>query len=176
MDAEATALLAATEFALSLPDAWNIELHLHFDCSSVGFGMLGEQAIPTSHGQLSVRQQDARILTTIWQRKSGVVKGHHVHSHEGNPFNEMADGLASSIRQGWHPPHPAHLRSTTLMQHPLKAWAWLQVRPTIELPSLVEALAGSPMIDDECAPDATCKACKPSPKRTGRYQKGWICA
>lgn len=155
MNAEATAILAMTEFALSLPQIEQTSIHLHFDCTCAGFGALGQQALPTNAGILEERQLDARILMSLLQRKAASIRGIHVHSHQGNPFNELADSYASIVRQGWDPPNQAHWRSTSLLTHPLKQWAWMNIAPNAELPSLRHALKGTFAATGESWPDAT---------------------
>eukprot|EP00438_Fugacium_kawagutii_P034014 Skav211229 [mRNA] locus=scaffold934:347778:351692:- [translate_table: standard] len=120
-DAEATALIAAAEYLLSnFAHHHNMEVHLHFDSATVGFGAKGQQKMPAQYGTVSQRQQGARALIAMLERAAVTVQAFHVHAHEHNPFNEMVDSLATCIRQGWRPPIKAQLRSHRLLQHRLR--------------------------------------------------------
>eukprot|EP00438_Fugacium_kawagutii_P031562 Skav203467 [mRNA] locus=scaffold3193:38496:44295:+ [translate_table: standard] len=154
-DAEATAIIAAADYMLSLVSSHpSLEIHLHFDCTSVGYGALGLQRVPQHHGHISMRQRGARAMLALLQRVSNVI-GLHVHAHEMNPFNECADSIASCIRQGWFPQHPAKLRCRALLCHPLRDWAWIQVRPSEDLPDLRTILNASNVLPEQPWSDAT---------------------
>ena len=152
LDAEATAIIGATEYLLSrsFPTHIQVNLHLHFDCTAVGWGSVGKQNVVCKKGD-SNRQEDARILISLLQAKHGLV-GHHVHAHQGQPWNEMADSVATWIRCGGQCQIVPVLKCASLLQNPWKKWAWMQVRPTVECPDLqtilskvdVPAIASSP--------------------------------
>ena len=144
MDAEATAIIAGVEYILSrqLPaDHDGIDVTFHYDALAVGHGACGHQNTPQSKEQSSERQHAARIMLSILQQKASSVKGIHVKAHNGHPWNECADSIATLTRKGWQPPRPALLRSGSLLQHPLRDWAWLEVCPNKELPGLDRILS-----------------------------------
>lgn len=127
---------------LSRPWTEHMSVCLHFDALSVGMGACGRQAIPRTGGDISPRQRGARTLLTILQQKAKVAP-FHVHAHEGHPFNEMVDSLATAVRKGWNPPVMPQLRCGTLLSHPLAEWAWMEVCPSSHLPSLVDVIGSS---------------------------------
>ena len=138
LDAEAEAVIAMADYLLSRKWVDSLEVHCHYDSMAIGAAAFGEQAIPHFKTNRHSKAFQARIIMSLVQRKFAKCKGLHVHSHEGNPFNELADGIAAHIRKGNAVPVPALLRVEPLMQHPLREWAWMEVSPTIELPSLDE--------------------------------------
>ena len=119
-DAEATAIIAACEYLLSLSDKDGKEAHLHFDARNVGFGAVGIQNEVQSFGDVSPRQHLARVLLSLVQRTYGSTQGFHVHAHQLNPWNEYADSLAVACRKGWKPPNQVALRSGRLAKHSLR--------------------------------------------------------
>ena len=138
-DAEATALVAMAEFVLS-QELDQIELHCHFDSTAAGWGALGRQEIPKWHDSFSPRQKLARILLSLVERKCAEVQGFHIHAHEGCPYNECADSIAGAVRTGWKPQVEAQLRSKILAEHTLRDWAWIDIAPSNEVPSLSDML------------------------------------
>ena len=69
MDAEATAIIAAAEIAISLCHISNVSITFHFDANVIGHGAFGHFKIPTIQGSESRRQKDARILMQILEAK-----------------------------------------------------------------------------------------------------------
>ena len=155
LDAEATALIAAVEYLISrkfCPDL-KVEMHLHFDSTAAGWGSLGQQNIATN-GYCSERQKAARMAMSWLQRKH-TVAGFHVHAHEGQPWNECADSVATWVRMGGQCVNPPHLKSGPILQHRLKEWAWMMIRPTKECPSLQEVLQPVQIRSCSTTPDQT---------------------
>ena len=150
-DAEATALVAMVDFVLSNSLA-PTSIHIHFDAHAVGFGATGYQASPLYHGYISERQRAARVFISLLQMHHAVF-GHHVHAHEGNPFNEMVDGIANATRKGWKGHVIPQLRGLSLLQHPLRDWAWYILNTDRSLPPLVKLLTGPPCVEGEYIPD-----------------------
>ena len=142
-DAEAQALISMGDFLLSRPWRPGMEVHCHFDCVGVGFGAFGDANIPWQRTDKNTKAYEARIVMSLVQRKFDTCKGLHVHAHEGNPFNELADGIANHIRRGHSVPTQAIDRTQRLLRHPLREWAWMEVSPTAELPDL-EGVANDP--------------------------------
>ena len=152
LDAEATAIIAMIEYALALCTRSKVEMVCHFDARVVGRGIFGQQKIPKAQGSLSRRQKDARILMTIFERMieriGGERQGVHVCAHQGHPWNELADGLAKAVGQGWKPDIPFIFRSGPLLCHPMAEWAWMEIWPTKELPDISTILRNDkPFID-----------------------------
>ena len=164
MDAEATAIIAMVEYALANCVFPESHVYCHFDAMAVGFGATGIQGIPQQKGSTSTRQKAARILMTIlekqMERKKGSCEGLHVCAHQGHPWNEMADGLAKAVWHGWQPQNHFTFASGALLQHPLAEWAWLQVAPNMELPSLSHLLRNEDPMQNVHNIDATL-LCKP---------------
>lgn len=142
MDAEATALIAAAEFLLPLATLEQ-SIHFHFDAQSVGFGAFGVQATPTYHGETSSRQHGARVMLSFLQQQTRTCPI-HVHAHEGNPFNELVDSIATSVRCGWRPTNLPQLRSGKVLQHRGRDWAWLFFMPPDVVPPLQDILSNPP--------------------------------
>ena len=142
-DAEATAIIAAVEFLLSRQNTQIVEVHLHFDATAVGYGIMGKTNLIQQDHKVSARQWSARVLMSILQRKHRQWFGYHVHAHQGHPWNEFVDSLAGMVTNGWLPHVHAVLRSGPLLRHCLADWAWMQVCPNIEIPSLEEVLVNS---------------------------------
>ena len=140
-NAEATAISAMCEYLLALPPQIPLTLHCHFDATSVGYGVFGSQKLPNEYGVPSERAHLARVLVSLVERKFGHMQHAHIHAHEGNPFNEMADSIANHRRQGNLPPVVPVLRSQTLNLHVLRDWAWLQIHPQPDLPNIQTILA-----------------------------------
>lgn len=142
MDAEATALIAAAEFLLPLATLEQ-SIHFHFDAQSVGFGAFGVQATPTYHGETSSRQHGARVMLSFLQQQTRTCPI-HVHAHEGNPFNELVDSIATSVRCGWRPTNLPQLCSGKVLQHRGRDWAWLFFMPPDVVPPLQDILSNPP--------------------------------
>ena len=164
MDAEATAIIAGVEYFLScqLPAGSDgIDVTFHYDALAVGHGACGQQNTPQSKEHSSERQHAARIMLSILQQKASSVKGLHVKAHNGHPWNECADSIATLTRKGWQPPQPALLRSGNLLQHPLRDWAWMEVHHSRELPGLdrilfnEQAQPNQGLCDPQLAPCST---------------------
>ena len=137
MDAESTAIIAAAEYLMSrsFPVGIFVELHLHFDCTAAGFGSCGLQKPAKQWYGVGSRQRDARIMISLIQRRLGL-EMHHIHAHQGHPWNECADSIATWIRNGGVCAIEPQLRSGRLLSHAYKDWAWMQVRPTDEMPGI----------------------------------------
>eukprot|EP00435_Cladocopium_sp_Y103_P017780 s237_g4.t1 len=118
-----------------------MQIQFHYDAIAAGHGAIGLQNIPQNEGQVSKRQQAARILLAMLQACVVDCAGFHVKAHHGQPWNEMADSVAYAIRKGWQPPIPAKLRSGTLLNHPLACFAWIEAANNAEIPSLQVLLA-----------------------------------
>eukprot|EP00438_Fugacium_kawagutii_P035625 Skav226839 [mRNA] locus=scaffold1741:218094:224051:+ [translate_table: standard] len=147
LDAEATALAAVSEYLLSRPIVGNLHIHVHFDSQAAGFGTMGSQNVARSDSLESDRTVAARLLMNlVQQRFMNLVAGYHVHAHQSHPWNEMVDSIAGCIRQGWDPPVPFVWRSGALLAHPHRAWAWLDLHSSSDLPSLDRLLLNPPPI------------------------------
>ena len=143
-------------------------MHLHFDAQAAGFGSTGQTNVIHQDPALSRRQSAARVLASLVQRKSSSFKGCHVHAHDGQPWNEMADSIAKKVVSGWQPPVTAELRSRQLMDHPLKQWVWMQVCPTEEMPCLETVLQEEQPQPSQATIDATL-----DPVGTDQGDKQW---
>ena len=155
-DAEATALIAVAEYLLSRKDLSQCEIHIHYDAQAIGAGAEGKQNIPkTKNGQNDTRAEFARITLSLVQQIAPRAQGHHVHAHEWNPFNEAADSLAQQVRTGWTPPITTVLRSKVLRDNVLKHWAWIQIKPSDELPDLGSLLSACDVLQPQAWPDVT---------------------
>eukprot|EP00438_Fugacium_kawagutii_P002071 Skav230755 [mRNA] locus=scaffold4515:49452:56607:+ [translate_table: standard] len=140
LDAEATALIAAAEYLMSRHISPGLQVVVHFDSTAAGFGAVGFQKIPAFQGHQSDRQLQARIMMTLVQQKFASTEAVHIFAHDGHPWNEFADSVAGQIRRGWQPPIPSCLGTSGLLKHPLREWAWLNIAPCGELPSLSDVL------------------------------------
>jgi ribonuclease HI len=154
-DAEATALIAAAEFLLSRSQLANVDVFLHFDALAVGQGSLGKTKVIEQDSSVSCRQKAARIMLSLIQRKAKSLFGLHTHAHEGQPWNECADSIATVVRKGWVPPHIAVLNAGAVVTHQLAEWAWLLIAPTCELPHLHQILANEAPDKDFGSIDST---------------------
>ena len=151
--AEAMAIIAVCDLLLSATVHEDMTIHLHYDAKAVGDGAMGQAAVPLQKLTHDSPQFAARILVSMAQRKLKDIQAFHTHAHEGNPFNEMADSVAGFIRMGHVCPIQPVIRVSELLQHPLKEWAWLEVAPTADLPSLLQVLANNPSKEDAGWPD-----------------------
>ena len=139
-DAEATAIIAAIEYLLSRQNTQLLEVHMHFDAMAVGHGSMGHANTIRQDDHVSTRQRSARVMMSMLQRKQKQWHGCHVHAHQGHPWNEFVDSLAGLATTGWLPKVQAELRSGALLNHCLAEWAWIQVCPNREMPSLEEIM------------------------------------
>ena len=155
VEAEAMAIIAAADYLLSRPTSSGVEIHLHFDAQSVGFGATGAQAVPWQKLDQHTRPFEARIMVSLLQKRFHRVLPFHVHGHCGNPFNELADGISRFIRLGHDCPVQPVLRIDALLQHPLRNFAWLEIAPNAELPSLEDLFAKEVWNDKKGWPDKT---------------------
>ena len=155
MDAEAQALIAVADYLLCRPVVPGLEVHVHFDATTVGFAATGEQNIPGFRLNRCSKQMEARIMMSLVQKKFDVCKGYHVHAHRSNPFNELADGVAGLIRKGFSVPIKPVLRVSALLAHPLREWAWVEINKTTEIPGLQQMVRESPIQSCEAWPDHT---------------------
>ena len=137
IDAEATAIIAAGELLLKQKWAAWRHVYCHFDAKAVGFAAAGQQNLPIRKQTTSSRVENARIMISLVQQKFEKFHPCHVFAHEGHPYNEAADSFARGYREGWRPQIPAVLQSGSLWQHPLRKWAWIEMRHTTELPGLI---------------------------------------
>ena len=156
LDAEATAIIAAAEYILTraLPSHLAIDIHLHFDCTAVGFGSTGKQAVPRQNEDRSIRQTAARVMISLVQAQQGL-HAHHVHAHQGNPWNEAAGSVAGWIRQGGQCPIVPQLISGEILAHPLREWAWMLINPDEEMLALDQVLQKVQVVEVDTAPDRT---------------------
>lgn len=67
----------------------------------------------------------------------------------------MADSIAAAIRKGWQPQITPQLRSSALLTHPLRNWAWIDINPTEAMPSLAQVLQEQSLSVPEVQPDRT---------------------
>eukprot|EP00438_Fugacium_kawagutii_P005570 Skav228716 [mRNA] locus=scaffold1830:70352:79014:- [translate_table: standard] len=140
LDAESTALIAVAEFLLANPWMRGSKIICHFDAQAAGFGAFGLQAPPITASGPHDRSHAARLLISLAQQVYHM-EPRHVHAHEGCPWNEFVDSLAAGVVHGWQPTIPCTLRSRTFLAHPLRSWAWMQLRPNAVIPSLETVLA-----------------------------------
>ena len=154
-DAQATAIIAMTEYALALTHCRKCFVFCHFDAKNAGFGSMGMQNTPKYHGKLSERQHAARVMVSLLQQATHHVHAIHVHAHDLHPWNECSDSIAGAVRKGWFPPQRAVLRSDQVLQHKIRDWAWIEIAPTKELPGLREILANRPPDHQPGWPDKT---------------------
>eukprot|EP00435_Cladocopium_sp_Y103_P072507 s255_g40.t1 len=155
LDAEATGIIAATEYLLSKSNTTGCSVHFHYDAISAGHGATGQQKQPCYAEGSSDRQHAARLLVSLLQRKADSVVGLHTKAHSGNPWNECADSIAGHVCRGWLPPKQAILRSKPLLEHSLRDWAWVEISPTKELPDLQTILRNQFSEHVHAKPDAT---------------------
>ena len=98
--------------ALTLALTWAIQLGHHHPANgfpfNVAFGFDCTAAGNTAQGswQINANIQDQwgnRALTQWLQQKHGAnaVSWHHIHSHQGHPWNEGADAIAWAAVNGW---------------------------------------------------------------------------
>ena len=139
-DAEATAIIAAGEFLLANIRHLKCEVFLHFDAVNAGFGACGSQNEPSFHGEPSHRQHAARVVISMLEAEAEGLHACHVKAHQCHPWNEFSDSLAWHARKGWTPEVTACFASIAILQHPLRDFAWMLVRPTANLPHLSQIL------------------------------------
>ena len=90
--AAAVALLWLVQFRAFMPV---IDGHLFVDCLAAGRAVTGQWAPPN---ELAVRSHN---LELIIREMDGVrLQVHHVRSHEGNGWNELADAVAKCMAAG----------------------------------------------------------------------------
>ena len=135
-DAESWALIAMSDYLLSRPWTPGMQIHCHYDAKVIGEAACGLQNLPHWKNSDGTLPRFARTMLAMVQKKFEVWKAIHVHAHESNPFNECADTIATMIREDKIWVEKPQLRIEALRKHPLREWAWLQVRPTAELPDL----------------------------------------
>ena len=140
IEAESIALIAVAGFLMSRPVMPNLDINVHFDAKTVGFGATGLQSTIFQKITHDSKPFQARLMLSMVQKKFSQVNPIHVHGHDGNPFNELADGIARFIRCGNHCPVRPTLRCEALLQHPLREFAWMEISPTQELPSIEQVL------------------------------------
>ena len=160
-NAEALAIIAAAEYILSRQHCTSTQIHLHYDATAVGHAATGTQRIPVGDNFLV---KSARVLISLIQRKN-VLAGHHVHAHEGAPWNEFVDSVAGLVRSGWQVPIAPVLRYKTLMEHPLAEWAWLEIAPDAAIPSIETILRNEVVDDDPYHEDPTFRVNDRHPKK-----------
>ena len=153
LEAEATAIIAMGEFLLKQKWAAWRRVHCHFDAKAVGYAAAGMQSVPRHGNEKIPRVENARIMISLIQRKFREYIPCHVHAHEGNPFNETADGLAQGFRNGWRPACEAKLESGALWHHPFRKWAWINISPDDEIPDLRTVLHHTQVDPSNAWPD-----------------------
>ena len=130
--AEMEALLQAHWWAFGKVQDANI--HFHYDALSAGQATKGEWSYSYSHQLCTLTRVLSQSLTVCYPRQ---VFYHHVAAHTGDPWNELADVLATSCRTGLLSP-----RATPTFQ-----WRpWLEghyVMAVEHLPLVLQLLQGS---------------------------------
>ena len=154
-NAEATALIAMAEMLLSIQDLHGTQVLCHFDAKNVGLAAFGCQNAPTLKGDTVDRQHCARLMIALIQNQGCKAWPCHVIAHEGNPFNEMSDSIASARRCGSIPPIQPILRCGALLSHPLRDWAWIQLGSGVEIPHLHQLLSPTESLQDQGWADGT---------------------
>ena len=144
LDAEAAAIIFAADWLLSLPHPMHCVLH--FDALAVGYGACGVQHEPAPASSPRPLQHLARVAVCMVQSYHASVRCHHIKAHSGQPDNEVADSVAHAIVTGWQPPCSPPFRLRALFDHPLRDWAWLEYRPTDELPDIRTILHTKPNV------------------------------
>ena len=139
LDAEALALIFAADWLLSLPQS--VDCVLHFDALAAGCGASGTQNEPAPAMCPRPLQHYARCLLSMAQAKHISLRWAHVKAHTGQPDNEVAD---SALVSGWDPPCRPSFRLRSLLEHPLRDWAWMEYNPTAELPDLATTPTAAP--------------------------------
>lgn len=142
LDAEALALIFAADWLLSLSEEVNCVLH--FDALAAGCGAFGVQKEPMSAQHIRPLQHLARVALSLAQARHSLLRWHHIKAHAGQPDNEAADSIAYAVVLGWQPPCCPPFRLRDLFEHPLRDWAWMEYRPTDELPNLATVLSTRP--------------------------------
>ena len=142
LDAEAAAIIFAADWLLSLTSP--VTCVLHFDALAVGYGAAGVQNEPLPAFCHRPLQHLARVALCMVQSYHDSVRCHHINAHSGQPDNEVADSVAHAIVIGWQPPCSPPFRFRELFDHPLRDWAWMEYRPTEELPDLRTILTSKP--------------------------------
>eukprot|EP00435_Cladocopium_sp_Y103_P047607 s1949_g14.t1 len=155
LDAEATGIVAAAEYLLSKSHLPQCEIYFHYDATAVGHGSTGKQRTPVYAEGCSDRQKAARLLVSLIQAKAESVHGIYTRAHDDNPWNECADSIAGHVCCGWVPPITAQLRSGNFLHHSLREWAWIEINPTEETPSLSTMLQNRMQEPRELHCDAT---------------------
>lgn len=175
MDAEATAIIAMIEYALANCTRANVAVYCHFDAWTVGFGAMGDGAIPCKRDSVSERQNAARMLMTVLERRAearqGSCTGVHVCAHQGHPWNEMVDSIAKEVWKGWKPLKKFHFKSGPLLQHRLAKWAWIEAAPSHELPGLRRILQNESPDEDKGKLDVTLQGVARQPLQSFRSAK-----
>ena len=154
---EAAALAAALSWALSVPRRCTVRLF--FDCLSAGLAATGEWDIPRDrHGDPSRPHAIARNLFLLHQAMGTCLQAIHVHSHQGNPGNDLADQVARQAALDGAPLPVQDVRWFHTLSSPLGDWLWLLPSGYwhSSLPSLFEVLDGHAAADvDHSAPQST---------------------
>ena len=84
------------------------------------------------------------VALSLAQARHSLLRWHHIKAHAGQPDNEAADSIAYAVVLGWQPPCCPPFRLRDLFEHPLRDWAWMEYRPTDELPNLATVLSTRP--------------------------------
>lgn len=150
LDAEATALLFVADWLISQQHP--MACTVHFDAQAVGYGTFGTYNVACTSTTIRPLQCAARAVLAIAQACHPGLIGTHVKAHAGQPDNEIADSVAYAILQGWTPPCTPPYRLESLIQHPLRDWAWIECAPTPELPS-IETLLRTPGVPPQQSAD-----------------------
>ena len=154
--AEASAMCAALSWALTLqPGAI---LHLSYDCLSAGKAATGEWRIPRAEAGPSQPHANARCLFLLLQSRGICVVFEHVHSHQGNPGNELADAVAGSAARDGRPVTGHNQAWVDLLATDLRDWIWHLPYTSWSwtLPSLPNLLSGQAAADVCPTPPSSC--------------------
>eukprot|EP00435_Cladocopium_sp_Y103_P075263 s194_g55.t1 len=139
-DAEATAIIASADYLMGCSWLSRVEVRLHFDALAIGNFAFGSGNYAECEDGLSHRQKHARNMISIVQSRTKACQGLHVHAHRGQPWNEMADSIATATRLGWVAPIQPMLRCGPLLAHTLIDFAWIEAQASDELPGLIALL------------------------------------
>lgn len=106
LEAETTAIIFAADYLIGHRDKVR-ETFLHFDAVAAGMGAVGQTRLVQRNDVIRPRQKQARVLLHLLTEWKIRVMPYHVHAHEGNPFNEMADSIAHALlKEQLHIPAP----------------------------------------------------------------------
>ena len=160
-EAEACAIVGALTWALRLPDF--IPVHVGYDCEGAAQSTIGQWALPLQKdGTFRFCHVLARSLYLLHGARGRRVSFHHIHSHTGCVWNDIADAIAgqAAVRRLPDIAWPEAVREQYSQR--LVRWWWMLPASPIDsgLPAVSDLIARTADKEVQISLPSPARACR----------------